>query len=167
MSYYNRQKRLNHYFFSCKCEACFKDAQNGLNLRCIQCSGPVVFNSALNEVPSLNGNCLLCYSKYENFEQTISQFTNLRQSIKSLKSIGLLIKKTDKPYICGIIDSLHKIVNLSLPCSTEVGQSMIECSNSIENFGKQINLPLADKLNLALFMNRHMVNHLQKKDKKS
>src|SRR5699024_6579771 len=47
MPYLQRQERLNHYFFACKCKCCFNDALRSNNLRCRHCTGPVLFNSAV------------------------------------------------------------------------------------------------------------------------
>lgn len=163
MPYQQRQNRLNHYHFGCKCEVCLRDARLGSNIRCAQCSGPVVFDSALNQDPSLNGKCLLCYGKQTHFEQTTQQLTNMISSLKSTKSIGLLMAMaSEKSALIGrTAEWLYSLTELSLPCSKAVGQGIIDGSNLIENCGSQVDLPLQDKLRLALFMHRNLLDHLK------
>ncbi|KPM06989.1 SET domain-containing protein [Sarcoptes scabiei] len=74
IAYDRRQERLNHYFFACHCAICLQDAKRNKSLKCLSCQGPVPFEGAVNQEPLLNGQCLVCFTKYPNFDPSINEY---------------------------------------------------------------------------------------------
>lgn len=138
---------------------CLKDAKKGNNLRCRKCSGPVVFGSAQNKEPQLNGKCISCFEKYEHFEESVKLFTDVKKSISELSCLTsvfqseFILKKATK--------LLADLVDLSLP-ESEATCQMVFISSLI--FEKSKHLLNDDKqtLELALLFDRSLPTTIPK-----
>lgn len=145
---------------------CLKDAKAGDNLRCRKCNGPVVFGSAQNKEPQLNGKCLCCFEKYDNFEETVKLLIDVKKSISALSCLTAvfqsesILEKTTK--------LLTDLVDLSLAESEVTFQSVLLSSLIFER-SKHLLKNDKQAIELALLFDRALPSVIPKHllDKKS
>ena len=162
MSYTRRQKRLNNYYFACKCDACFADVRKGTNLRCPTCGGPVPFDSGLNTEPLLSGKCLLCYQSHDKFEEDIAELKQTCDSIRELTSLAAIVPNKER-LARQAIEQVHRVVELSLASSVTTKKRVVACSKVLETLGGELfdsSFGLEDKVQVTLFMRRHLIDDL-------
>lgn len=130
VNYGKRQERLNYYYFACRCDLCKLDALKADNLRCRTCNGPVLFDSAVNKEPQLNGKCTKCYTDYEQFNGAITRLGKVKESIKLLSKVSLVL--TQKSLVDSAVKLVEDLVDLSLPESEAICQAALDASKIIE-----------------------------------
>ena len=152
MCYYKRQLRLNHYFFACKCDICLIDACKGDNLRCRNCTGPVVIGSALNYEGHLNGKCLNCYQKYDQFESATKQLAKIKDTVKMLTATSLIL--TGEAIYRQTISQIGKMTDLSLPQSETMCQAVLDCAQIIARCDSLMDCRVAQRTEIALMFDQ-------------
>ena len=154
--YSKRQERFNHYLFACKCKHCLASVRQGTNLRCRSCSGPVPYNSIINKEPRLSGKCVLCFAKYEHFEQTKKQLAHAKQNIKSLGYLSSLLE--DAALLDMAIVLAKKVTDLSLSTSEPIAECLLICSRIVQRLSQlfEVTYSLRDKVELAIFFHNHL-----------
>lgn len=126
----------------------------------------MVFGSAQNKEPQLDGKCLSCFEKHEHFEEAVKMLTDVKKSIFELfcltavyQSESILEKATKL---------LTDLVDLSLPESEFTCQSVLLSSLIFER-SKHLLKNDEQKLKLALLFDRALPTVIPKHllDKKS
>ena len=147
-------QHLNHYLFACACSACYVDAIKGDCLQCRNCSGPVVFNSAANNEPNLNGYCLSCCQPYAQFNRSIRALKSVKDRIQTLAAL-VKIKADEPNLLTQAVYLLKRLLNLSLGSSEPIIETVFVCSSVIEHFPQdELNYrSKRDLINLALIIN--------------
>lgn len=128
--YSRRQERLNHYFFACKCAACVADARKDNSLKCLNCSGPVLFDSVVNQEPHLSGKCLECFQKYKNFDDTLRQFKKAKEMIKELEVVSYV--SHDPQVATQAVQQTKRVLDLAGYSNNELLALVSACSQVVE-----------------------------------
>lgn len=150
--YYRRQQRLNHYFFVCKCKACYEDAAAGSSLKCRVCSGPVPVDGAANEEPVLNGQCMLCFNKYPDFENSIAKLNKSQRSIELLKKITKMNSRSGKLYHYAI-DNVKLFADLFIGPNSRMSRVMLDASDIVRQFQS---IPLNERIDIGYFIDKQL-----------
>ena len=131
----------------------------GNNLRCRQCDGPVVFGSAQNKEPQLNGKCISCFEKYENFEKTVKRLTEVKKTISDLANLTTVFQSEN--ILKTAAKLLVDLVDLSLPESEPICRSVLLSSVIFEQ-SSHLLTDDAQKLQLALLFDRALPRSIPK-----
>lgn len=128
--YNRRQERLNHYFFACKCAACLADARKDNSLKCLNCNGPVLFDSVVNQESYLSGKCLECFQKYKNFDETLRQFKKSKEIVKELSFVSHV--SCDPQIATQAMQHTKRVLNLAGYSNNELLSLVSVCSQIVE-----------------------------------
>lgn len=133
IAYKRRQERLNHYYFACNCKVCVEDSKKGFALKCRSCAGPVPFSSPVNDEPALNGQCLLCFTKYPGFEKCVADFYKYQQAVNVLDKLSSI--SSDNHDLLNMSTSCaKKLVDLFITPNPIINKSVLGLSTIIEKY---------------------------------
>ena len=129
------------------------------------------FDASSNTVPSLNGKCLLCFARHEQFDEQVAEFKATQDSIRDMVSLVSVMSShgegnTKTTLASRVIAQMKRLTKLSPMSSDQVKRALMDCSQVIQSLGSaqfEASFSLVDQVRLALFMRQHLIEALEVK----